>query len=109
MLSKEWVEKFREIIRDFPDHFEGYLGLGKCMYEMILQNKANNYDDAIFTLKFASERIPENPLPYEIIGDIYNMKQGYIELALDNWNKALEKTEDESARKKLNEKIKSIK
>ncbi|HON09229.1 MAG TPA: DUF2989 domain-containing protein [Chitinispirillaceae bacterium] len=101
------VMKYQFLIRDFPDYPEGYLGTGMCMYDLIVNKGAQNYEDAIYALKIASQKNPENPEPDHIIGDIYMRYRGFKDLAVEHWEKALARTVDKKLRKTIEGKISS--
>ncbi|HEX7510399.1 MAG TPA: tetratricopeptide repeat protein, partial [Chitinivibrionales bacterium] len=98
--AMEWYEvammKYQAIIRDFPDSWEGYLGLGKTMYDAIVFKNFRDYDKAIYYLKIAGDKAANNPEPDYLIGAIYLNYKNYRELALDYLKKALSKTTDDS-------------
>ena len=105
----EWYEvatmKYQTIIRDFPESGEGYLGMGKCMYDAIRFKNAKDYDKAIYYLKIAGDKNAGDPEPDYLIGMLYMDYKNYRELAADHWKKALAKTTDVSMRKTLNKLI----
>ena len=90
-----WYEvsamKFQNIIRDFPDSWEGFFGLGKDMFDVIRFKNGRDYDKAIYYLKTASDLNRTDPRPEYIIGTIYMDYKNFRELALDNWKNSLAK------------------
>jgi tetratricopeptide (TPR) repeat protein len=104
--AMEWYEvaimKYQNIVRDFPESKDGYLGLGKSMFNSIRYKKAKDYDKAIYYLKIASDKNAEDPEPDFIIGTLYWEYKHYRELAIDHWKKALARPIDEKLRKELN-------
>jgi len=105
----EWYEvammKYQGIVRDFPDSWEGYLGLGKTMFDAIRFKNFRDYDRAIYNLKIAGEKAPLNPEPDYLIGVIYLDYKKYRELALDHLKEALRRATDESFRTTVNKLI----
>jgi tetratricopeptide (TPR) repeat protein len=97
--------KYQQVMQDFPDYPEGYLGVGKCMYEMVRFKGSKKYDEALYALKQASSKAPDNPVPYEYMGDIYMDFKGYREMAVEHWQKALAKCTGKADRKRIREKI----
>ncbi len=109
----EWYEvaimKYNFIIRDFPDAEDGYLGVARCMYDMIKLKNASNYDDAIYALKQASEHAPNNYLPDMMAGDLYFEYKKYSELAVEHYNKAMSRTDDEKIKKMIKSRMAKVK
>ncbi len=107
--SKGWyevaVEKYRLVIRDFPDLAEGYLGVGRCMYDMIKYKGSKNFDEALFALKEASIRAPEDPNPHILMGNIYFEYKGYRDMAIEEWRRAIKKSRDEAERTSVRQRI----
>lgn len=105
----QWFEvaiaKYKGIVRDFPEDAEGYIGLGKSIYEMIQSKGTGNFDEAIYALKQGAALYPYNPEPDILIGDIYILQSGYRELAVEHWRKALSNIKSQRERKKIQEKI----
>jgi tetratricopeptide (TPR) repeat protein len=95
------VMKYQTIVRDFPDASEGYVGLGACMYDAIRYKNARDYDKTIYYLKIAGEKNKSDPQPDYLMGLIYMDYKNYGELAIDQWKKALAKTQDPALRKTL--------
>lgn len=102
------IMKYNFIIRDFPDAADGYLGVAKCMYDMIKLKNASNYDDAIYALKQASEHAPDNYLPDMMAGDIYSEYKKYSELAAEHYNKAMSRTTDDKIKKMIRLKMANV-
>jgi tetratricopeptide (TPR) repeat protein len=102
------IMKYNFIIRDFPDAGDGYVGVAKCMYDMIKQKNATNYDDAIYALKRASEHAPKNYLPDMLAGDIYFEYKNYNDLALEHYKTAMSRTTDEKIKKLIKSKIDKV-
>jgi tetratricopeptide (TPR) repeat protein len=104
-----WYEvsamKYQFIVRDFPDSWEGYFGLGKNMFDMIRYKNGSDYDKAIYYLKTASDLNRADPEPEYIIGVIYMDYRNYRELALDSWKSALTKATDPALQKTLKDLI----
>jgi tetratricopeptide (TPR) repeat protein len=104
-----WYEvsamKYQFIVRDFPDSPEGYLGLGKTMFDVIRLKNGKDYDKAIYYLKTAGGLDRADPEPEYLIGTIYMDYKNYRELALDNWNNSLAKARDPALKKTLRELI----
>jgi tetratricopeptide (TPR) repeat protein len=107
--EQEWFEvaivKYQLVLRDFPDYGAGFLGLARCKYEMIKKNKTNEFDDALYALKQASEKVPESPDPHIMMADIYRNYKHYVTMAVEQWQLALKKTTDRNQRKKIEEQI----
>jgi tetratricopeptide (TPR) repeat protein len=96
--AMEWYEvavmRYQTVVRDFPEAWEGYLGLGKSMFNAIKFKNARDVDKAIYYLKIASEKNSTTPEPDYIIGVLYMDYKNYRELAIDHWKKALGKSPD---------------
>jgi len=107
--SMGWYEvaasKYEAIIRDFPDNADGYLGLGKSMFDLIQYKDSRNYDKTIYFLKAAAERDKSDPEPDYIMGLIYRDYKNYGELALDSFKSALSKATDPAMKKTLTDLI----
>jgi prepilin-type processing-associated H-X9-DG protein len=99
------VMKYQFIVRDFPDSFEGYLGLGKSMFDLIRLKNVGDFDKAIYYLKTAVGLDRSSPEPEYIIGTIYMDYKNYTELALDNWKSSLAKASDPIMKKRLTDLI----
>ena len=104
-----WTEvaimKYQFLVRDFPDDPEGYLGVGRCTYDLIKSGKSEQYEQSIYNLKCASERDSLNHEPDLLIGEIYMAFKGFRDLAIEHWTKALNRTQDKLLRKELQLKI----
>jgi tetratricopeptide (TPR) repeat protein len=104
-----WYEvaaaKYETIVKDFPDDADGYLGLGKSMFDLIQFKNGKDYDRTIYYLKAAADRDKNNPEPEYIMGMIYLDYKSYRELALDNFKAALSKATDPGMKKNLGELI----
>lgn len=111
--SKGWAEvalhKYLEIISSFPELPDGYVGLGICMAELVKSGKRSDVANTLAALKFAIEKAPSEPLVDILSGDLYLHFEGNKKMALEHWNSALKKTENENERKKILKKINSIK
>jgi tetratricopeptide (TPR) repeat protein len=107
--AMQWSEvalmKYQTVAREFPDDSTAFLGAGSCMYDLIKNKGMRNYDDAILTLKRASDLAINNPKPDLLIGIIYADYKGYRELAIDHWKKALQRATDRRTRNLLERKI----
>jgi tetratricopeptide (TPR) repeat protein len=110
--TKKWfdvaLQKYQEIIRDFPELPDGYLGLGICMMEQVKTGKNSDINNTITALKYAAEKAPADPTPEIFLGDLVFLYEGKKELAVEYWNKALKKITDVNERKKVFKKINSI-
>jgi tetratricopeptide (TPR) repeat protein len=107
--AQGWYEvamvKYEIVTQTFPDYAAGYLGVGRCMYEMVRYKESKQYDATLFALKQAGSKAPGNPEPDDMMGDIYMYYHGYRDMAIEHWKKALAKTTDASAKKKIIQKI----
>jgi tetratricopeptide (TPR) repeat protein len=103
------IMKYNFIIRDFPDAEDGYIGVAKCMYDMIKLKNASNYDDAIYAFKQASEHAPKNYLPDMMAGDFYFEYKKYNDLALEHYKTAMSRTSDEKISKMIKAKMAKVK
>jgi Tfp pilus assembly protein PilF len=99
------IMKYEAIVKDFPDEADGYLGLGKSMYDLIQFKNGRDYDRAIYYLKAAAERDKSNPEPEYVMGMIYMDYKNYRELALDSFKAALSKATDPGMKKTLGDRI----
>jgi tetratricopeptide (TPR) repeat protein len=108
-LEMGWYEvaimKYNFIIRDFPEAAEGYWGVARSMYDLIMFKNAKNYDQAIYALKLASDHSPENPEPDILTGNLYINFKNYKELAIEHFQKALARSKNEKEKKAIREKI----
>ena len=99
------VMKYQGITHDFPDDAEGYLGLGKSMFDMIQYKNNKDYDKTIYVLKTAARLAPAAWEPEYIMGLIYLEYERHPDLAKEQLRSALSKAKDPDARKKLTELI----
>jgi len=106
-IKMQWYEvaeqKYSFMIRDFPEHYEGYLGLGKTMFYLISQKGSKQYEQAIERLQDAIRINPSLAEAEYYIGLIYSRFLGYHEKAQQSLQKGLTKATD----KKLKDKIKT--
>lgn len=104
-----WFEvaamKYGSIIREFPDVNEGYRGIARCMYDMIIHKGAKNYDETIYALKQASEHSPADPEMDIHAGDLYLEYKHYKDLAIEHYERALAKTDSIKIKRMINDKI----
>jgi tetratricopeptide (TPR) repeat protein len=111
-FEMEWYEvammKYDLIVKEFPDAPEGYKGVAVCMYKMIKAQKTDNYDQAIYALKIASERAPADYEPDMLMADLYFNYKKYNDLALEAYESALKKAIDIKVKKSIKTKIKLI-
>jgi len=91
--------------RDFKDDAACYKGMGRSMYELIVQKGQKNYDATIAVLKRAVDLDPSDPEPEMMIGDIYLNYTSYPSLALEYLNKAFGKASDGATRKAIRAKM----
>jgi tetratricopeptide (TPR) repeat protein len=107
--AMQWPEvalmKYQMVMREFPDDSVACVGAGGCMFTLIKDKGMQNYDEAILTLKKASDLAVSNPRPDLLIGLIYAEYKGYRDLAVDHWKKALQRATDRRTRKFLERKI----
>lgn len=99
------IMKYNFIIRDFPEAAEGYWGVARSMYDLIMFKNAKNYDQTIYALKMASDRLPENPEPDIMTGNLYLDFKNYKELAIEHFEKALTRSKNEKEKRAILEKI----
>ncbi|MBN1575027.1 MAG: tetratricopeptide repeat protein [Chitinispirillaceae bacterium] len=99
------VEKYRMVVHEFPDYPAGYLGVGRCMYDMIRNKGSKLYDETLYALKQASGHAPGDPEPYLLMGDIYMEYKGYRDMAIEQWRTALQKTGNEREKRDIERKI----
>ena len=108
-LAQGWYEvaitRYRRIVKDFPDYGAGYLGVGRCMYAMIMDKKTGFVDEALYALKQASSIIPGNPQPYILMGDLYMEVKGYRDMAVEQWRKALTLSSNAQEKRGISRKI----
>jgi tetratricopeptide (TPR) repeat protein len=108
-LDMGWYEvaimKYNFIIRDFPEAAEGYWGVARSMYDMIMFKNAKNYDQTIYALKLASDHSPENPEPDILAGNLYLDYKNYKDLAIEHFEKALARSKNEKEKRAIREKI----
>ena len=77
------VDAFNELIEEFPDYIEGYLGLGHAYERLSL------YDEAIEAVQKAIEIDPNDPLAYTSLSMCLQRK-GLIQEAEDAMAKSQE-------------------
>jgi tetratricopeptide (TPR) repeat protein len=108
-LAQGWYEvaivKYEQVVHTFADYPAGYLGIGRCRYEMIRHKNNKEYDIALFALKQAGGKAPTNPEPDDMMGDIYMYYKGERDLAIAHWRTALTKTQDPKQKKNIMGKI----
>jgi tetratricopeptide (TPR) repeat protein len=99
------IMKYQIITHDFPGDAEGYLGLGKSMFDLIQYKNNTDYDKTIYVLKTAVRLAPAAWEPEYIMGLIYLEYERHPDLAKEQLRSALSKAKDPDARKKLTELI----
>jgi len=99
------IEKYRNVMKLFPDYAAGYLGVGRCMYDIVMQKGSAQCDEALYALKQASGYAMDDPEPFMMMGDIYLDCKGYPDLALEHWNKALARCKDSRRQRDIRMKI----
>jgi tetratricopeptide (TPR) repeat protein len=95
------LQKYEFVVRDFPTHPDGYTGVGRTMYDLIVHKGSKAYDKAIFALKNASEIAVADPEPDYLAGIIYRDYKHYPELALEHLAKALARASEPSMKEKV--------
>ena len=99
------ISRYRKVIEIFPDYGAGYLGVGRSMADMIRAGKSTKVDEAIYALKQAGSRLPEDPDPWVLMGDLYMEKKGYRDLAIEQWRKAFTLAKDAREKRMISGKI----
>ena len=99
------VMKYQVITHDFPGDAEGYLGLGKSMFDLIQFKNSRDFDKTIYVFTTAARLAPGAWEPEYIMGLIYMDYKGSPDLAKEQWRSALSKAKDPDTKKKLNELI----
>lgn len=99
------IEKYRNVMKLFPDYAAGYLGVGRCMYDMVMKKGSVQCDEALYALKQASGYAPDDPEPFVMMGDIYLDCKGYADMALEQWDKALARCKDNRLQRDIRMKI----
>lgn len=82
-----------------------YLGMAKCMYNMIQFKDRRNYESTIYAFKKAAQLDPVNPEPFVIIGEIYLFYLYNKQRAIEYWQEALNVTVDPGEKSKLQKRI----
>jgi tetratricopeptide (TPR) repeat protein len=104
-----WYEvalmKYRAITSDFASDAEGFLGMGRTLYDVFQFKNGTDFDNAITCLKKALELSPSNPEPEYLLGLIYMNCKGNPDLARDQWRAALSKATDPVMKTNLTELI----
>jgi tetratricopeptide (TPR) repeat protein len=95
------IMKYQVITHDFPGDAEGFLGLGKSMYDLIRNKNNKDYDKAMDVLKNASRLAPAAWEPDYIAGLIYLDYKGSPDLAREQWRSALSKAKDPGTKNML--------
>jgi tetratricopeptide (TPR) repeat protein len=103
------IQKYQDIISEFPETPQGYLGLAVCMAELVEKGKNSDVDNTILALNIASGKTPSDPTADSFLGDIYYQKKNNKERAIDYWSKALKKSNSNTNKKILLKKIHSVK
>jgi tetratricopeptide (TPR) repeat protein len=105
--SMGWYEvaitKYQSIIKDYSGDAQGYLGLGRNMFDLIQFKNSTDYDKTIYYLKIAADLDKKDPEPDYIMGLIYRDYKNYSELALDSFRAGLAKASDPDMKKKLSD------
>lgn len=108
--EQAWFEvaivTYEEIVHNFPKYAEGYLGVARCMYDIIRVKGTKNYDEALYALKQASGYAPDNPEPYFLMGDIYQNYKGYKDMAAEQWRSAVSKAGSATEKRAIEKRIK---
>jgi tetratricopeptide (TPR) repeat protein len=102
------IEKFQDIIRAYPELPDGYLGLGICMIEQVKKGQRSDFDNIILTLNYAEQKSRGNSAAEIALGDLYFYQKADKGLAIQYWNKALKKSNNEIEKKQLIHKINSV-
>jgi tetratricopeptide (TPR) repeat protein len=95
------IMKYQALTRDFPNDGDGFLGLGKSMFDLIRYKNGRDYDKTIYILKTAAGLDRADPEPEYIMGIIYMDYKGYPDLAKEQWKTALAKAVDPELKKKI--------
>jgi tetratricopeptide (TPR) repeat protein len=100
-----WYEvalmKYQAIIRDFAGDAEGFVGMGRTMYDLFQYKNGTDYDNAISFLRTAVELNPSDPEPEYLVGLIYMNYKRNPDLAREQWRTALSKATDPDMKKML--------
>lgn len=97
------VMKYQAITNDFANDAEGFLGMGRTMYDMFQFKGGAGCDSAISYLKKALALGPANPEPEYLMG-LFSMNcERHPGLARDQWRAALSKATDPVMKTKLSE------
>jgi tetratricopeptide (TPR) repeat protein len=104
-----WYEvalmKYQAITHDFANDAEGFLGMGRTMYDLFQYKDATNYDSAIACLKNASALNPADPEPQYLMGLIFMNYKQRPDAAREQWQSALPKATDPDMKRILSDLI----
>jgi tetratricopeptide (TPR) repeat protein len=108
-VAMEWHDvalmKYQEILKDFPQDCQGYLGMGRCLLGIAETRNSSKYGEAAEFLTRAAGMNPKDPEAYYLLGDIsmnYRRDKG---AAIAYWRKALNLTSDPLMKEELKKRI----
>jgi tetratricopeptide (TPR) repeat protein len=99
------IMKYQVVTHDFPGDAEGYLGLGKSMFDLIQHKNSRDCDKTIDVLRTAARLAPAAWEPEYITGLVFMDCKGNPDLAKEQWRSALSKAKDPDTNKMLTELI----
>jgi tetratricopeptide (TPR) repeat protein len=99
------IMKYQVVTRDFPGDAEGYLGLGKSMYDLIQHKNSRDCDKTLGVLAIAARLAPAAWEPEYITGLVYRDCKGNPDLAKEQWRSALSKAKEPDTRNKISDLI----
>lgn len=109
----EWFEVALQhaefLVRDFPDHYYGYLGSGSTLFDMIHKGKSKDVDKAIEQLQAAAQRMPNNAQLDWYLGLLYLDYKAQPELAREHLSRALAGANTEAFKQQVRLALKRVK
>jgi tetratricopeptide (TPR) repeat protein len=109
----EWFEVALQqaefLVRDFPDHYYGYLGSGSTLFDMVLKGKSKDVDNAIELLKSAAARMASHAQVDYYLGVLYLDFKAQPVLAREHLNAALALAQTETLKQQVRLALKRVK
>ncbi|HUI92682.1 MAG TPA: tetratricopeptide repeat protein [Chitinivibrionales bacterium] len=99
------VVKYQGVTHDFPNDADGYMGLGKSMFDVIQYKNGTNFERTLEVLRTALRLAPGSWEPEYIMGLIYLDYDRHPDQARGMLQSALSKTKDPETVRKISELI----
>lgn len=108
----EWYEvaimKYEFFLRDYPNDYAGYFGIGKSLYQLMKQKGTKRADEALRAFKEAGFRNTKNPEIDYFMGNIYYEFKDDLQTANSYWQNALSKAQSQSLKKEIKSRLKLV-